>query len=171
MPHQKRCGVFVFIKLMQRLERNYPILNMKHFIKPATIFLMLILAGCSTNFKVPEEKFIGLWELKGRSMFDGIQIRIEKEDGTLKGKIVKLNDNKLVKMFSDINDVWISEIKRTSNSEFKIIEKKIAKDLFALYGISTTQEFSAEFIDDKTIGLGTGISSAKNSKLLYVRID
>jgi len=157
---------------MQRLERNYPILNMKHFIKPTTIFLMLILVGCSPNLKeVPEEKFIGLWELKGRSMFDGIQIRIEKEDGTLKGKIVKLNDNKLVKMFSDINDVWISEIKRASNFEFKIIEKKIAKDLFALYGISTTQEFNAEFIDDKTIGLGTGISSAKNSKLLYVRID
>lgn len=136
------------------------------------LFLAFLIMGCGDKTQeISEDKFIGLWELKGRGMFDGIQIRIEKDNGKLIGKIAKLNNNKLVKMFAEVNDVWVSDIKRQSNFEFKITEKKIAKDLFSLYNIASSEEFEAEFIDDKTIGLGTGISSAQNSKIKYTRVD
>ena len=55
-------------------------------------------------------------------------------------------------MFVDSNAIWISGIKRTSNYQFKLTEKKIAKDLFSLYGLGTSNEFKAEFIDENTIG-------------------
>jgi hypothetical protein len=125
--------------------------------------------SCSGNL-IPDDKFIGTWEMKGRGMFEGIQIRIVKEDGKLIGKILRLNDNKFIKMFADSNDVWVSEIRRTSDFEFKLTEKKIAKDLFSLYGLSTSQEYKAEFIDDNTIGLGMDNSDPLQSSLVYKRI-
>jgi hypothetical protein len=120
-----------------------------------TIFaLTLLLFGCNDKMKeVPMDKFTGLWELKGRGMFEGIQIKIENQGDKLTGKIVKLNDNKLVKMFASNGDTWVSEISRSSNYQFRLTEKKLANDLFSLYGLSTSQEFNVEFIDDNTIGL------------------
>lgn len=57
------------------------------------------------------------WELKGRSMFDGIIIKISSDnEGKLTGVIQALNNNKYVKMFAQKGDLWISNIDRVSNS-------------------------------------------------------
>lgn len=135
------------------------------------LFSLVLFNACSDKYsKVPDEKFVGIWQVQGRSMFDGIEIKIEKADNNLTGRIYKLNDNKFIKMFADSNDVWVSEITRKSNFEFKLTEKKIARDLFSLYGLSTSQEFKAQFIDDNTIGLATESSDPRVSKILYKRV-
>jgi hypothetical protein len=132
---------------------------------------VLLLSGCSKLVEIPDDKFIGVWQLNGREMFDGIQIKIERRGKKLTGKIFKLNGNKLVNMFSAIDDTWISEITRTSNTEFRLTEKKIARDLFSLYGLPTAHEFKAEFIDDNTIGLGGLNSDVQHSVIIYKRIE
>ena len=131
----------------------------------------LFLFSCSDKFKkVSEDRFIGTWELKGASILDGTQIQIQKENNKLVGRIVKLNDNKYVKLFADSNEVWISEISRNSNVEFKLTESKLGKDLFSLYGQKTNQEFKAQFIDDNTIGLATESSDPTTSTRIYKRV-
>ena len=133
----------------------------------ATLFLF----SCSDRFKkVSEDRFIGTWELKGASILDGTQIQIQKENNKLVGRIVKLNDNKYVKLFADSNEVWISEISRNSNFEFNLTESKLGKDLFSLYGQKTNQEFKAQFIDDNTIGLATESSDPTTSTRIYKRV-
>jgi len=133
----------------------------------ATLFLF----SCSDKFKkVSEDRFIGTWELKGASILDGTQIQIQKENNKLIGRIVKLNDNKYVKLFADSNEVWISEISRNSNFEFNLTESKLGKDLFSLYGQKTNQEFKAQFIDDNTIGLATESSDPTTSTRIYKRV-
>jgi len=133
----------------------------------ATLFLL----SCSEKLKtVSEDKFIGTWEMKGTSIMDGTQIQIQKENNKLVGRIVKLNDNKYVKLFADSNEVWISEISRNSNYEFKLIESKLGKDLFALYGQKTNQEFKVQFIDENTIGLATENSEPTTSTRIYKRV-
>lgn len=137
-------------------------------------FTIVLLTSCANeNFrKVPDKSFLGTWELHGRSMFEGIKVKIEKtSNDKLIGHIVELNDNKYIKMFVDSNDLWISGIKRTSNYQFKLTEKKIAMDLFALYGLGTSNEFKAEFIDENTIGLAGGNSDPTKSDIIYKRIE
>lgn len=136
------------------------------------IALIFFIAGCGEKLKeVPTDKFAGVWELKGRKMFEGIQIKIEVQGETVTGKIVKLNDNKWVKMFADNGDVWISEVTRSSNYQFRLVEKKLAKDLFSLYGISTSQEFKVEFIDDNTIGLTSETGDPQKATVFYKRVE
>lgn len=136
--------------------------------------LLFFMFSCDTTkySEVPLSKFEGTWELYGRNMFNGIQINIVTDDkGSMTGHIVKLNEHKLIKMFVDSNDVWISSISRKSNYQFKLTEKKIARELFSLYGLSSSQEFSVEFIDDNTFGLSKGGADPKVSEVLYKRID
>jgi hypothetical protein len=142
-------------------------------IKRLTILVLVVLiVSCGKKVdEVPMDKFLGLWELKGRAMFEGIQIRIDKQGQKLTGKIVKLNDNKLVKLFADNGDTWVSEITRSSNYQFRLTEKKLAKDLFSLYGVSTSQEFKIELIDDNTIGLGTDSSDPQHATIIYKRVE
>lgn len=136
-----------------------------------SLMIGLLVFGCTDKMtEVPLDKFVGLWELKGRNMFDGIQIRIDSHNEKLTGKIVKLNDNKLVKMFADTGEVWVSDISRSSNFQFRVTERKIARDLFSVYGLSTSQEFRTEFIDDNTIGLGTDSSDPQRATIIYKRI-
>ncbi|MBC7863185.1 MAG: hypothetical protein IAF38_09435 [Bacteroidia bacterium] len=144
---------------------------MKFISSPLKIIVIaLLLISCSGQFKkVDEKKFEGVWELKGRDMFEGIEIKIAKEKDKWVGRVTKINSNKFIKLFSDSNDVWVSEIKRTSDFEFKLTEKKIAKELFALYGQSTSQEFKVQFIDDNTIGLTTESSDPTKSTTIYKR--
>jgi predicted RNA-binding protein YlqC (UPF0109 family) len=55
------------------------------------IITTLLVSNCTnTNFqKAPEEQFVGVWELHGRSMFNGIKIKIDKNDrGKLIGRII-----------------------------------------------------------------------------------
>ena len=132
----------------------------------------LLIVGCQDKMKeVPEDKFIGHWEIKGRNMFEGIQIKIERNENQLVGRITRLNDNKFVKIFAETNDIWVSEIRRSSNFEFMLTERKIGKDLFSLYGLSTSQKFTAQFIDDNTIGLGVETSDPQDSKIIYKRVE
>jgi len=135
------------------------------------ILASLFLLSCSEKLKtVSEDKFIGTWEMKGTSIMDGTQIQIQKENNKLIGRIVKLNDNKYVKLFADSNEVWIYEISRNSKYEFKLTECKLGKDLFALYGQKTNQEFKVQFIDDNTIGLATDNSDPTKSTRIYKRV-
>lgn len=140
-------------------------------VKYLLLALTLICFSCSDTAMVSEDKFVGLWELKGRSMFEGIQVRIDKQGEKISGRIFKLNDNKFIKMFADTNDVWVSEIRRSSNYQFRLVEKKIARDLFSLYGLSTSQEFKVQFIDDNTIGLSTESADPLKSQIVYKRIQ
>lgn len=133
--------------------------------------IAILLIGCTKHTtEVPFDKFIGVWELKGTPMIEGMQINIQKEETRLIGKIFKLNQNKYVKLFADSNDVWISNISRASNYEFKLTENKIGKELFAVYGIKSTQDFKVQFIDENTFGLATESSDPKKSGRIYRRI-
>ncbi len=136
------------------------------------LIFTLFISGCSNKLKkTPAENFIGIWKIEGRSMFNGIQIKIEKNENELIGRIYKLNENKFVQLFADSNDVWVSGIERRSNFEFALTEKKIAKDLFSLYGLSTSQEYKVEFFNENAFGLSIDNSKPLNSKIIYRRIN
>ncbi|HZK07257.1 MAG TPA: hypothetical protein VFC92_03560 [Bacteroidales bacterium] len=136
-----------------------------------SLISILIFSSCSQELeKISDNDFIGTWELTGREMFNGIQVSIQKENGKFEGRIIKLNENKYVKFFSDSNDIWVSEIFRSSNYQFKLKEKKIGKEFFAIYELGTTEEFKAEFIDKNTIGLAKSNSNPKKSEIRYKRI-
>jgi hypothetical protein len=136
-------------------------------------FYFWFFISCDTSKlnKIPIEKFVGLWEIHGRPIFDGIKLRIEKnENGELTGKVFKLNENKYVKMFVDSSNTWVSDIKQSSNFEFKLTEKKIGSELFAIYGQESTKEYNVQFIDDNTFGLATGNSDPTKSTIIYKRV-
>jgi hypothetical protein len=143
---------------------------MKHII--GLIVLSIFLGSCNGKLqKVPEDKFIGTWEVKGADVTEGILIKIDKEDGVLKGRVIKKTDNKYIQLFVDSNDVFVSAIERKSNYQFKVSENKIAKALFALYGQKTSQDFEAQFIDDNTIGLAMENSDPLKSTRIYKRVS
>jgi hypothetical protein len=137
------------------------------------IFILVTISGCENNkfSEVPESDFIGKWELHGRSLFNGIQIEITEIENNFVGKVIKLNDEKIIKMFVEVGDIWVLDIKRNSNFEFTLTEKRIASQLFGLYGQSTTESFQVQFIDKNTIALAKEGKDPKNSKVFYKRID
>lgn len=133
---------------------------------------ILLMISCSDmTERIPKDRFIGKWELVGRSMFEGIEVEIYQEDGAMYGRIIKLNDNKYVKMFLEIDDTWISGITRGSNYEFAITEKRIGSPLFSIYGISTSDKYSVQFIDENTFALGDKGRDPLKSSIKYVRIE
>ena len=138
-----------------------------------SIIIWSTIISCNSNQlrKTPIENFKGIWELQGREMFKGIKVDIEQDkDGKLIGRVIELNDNKFVKMFVEINDIWVSEIVRHSNFEFGLTEKKIGSALFSVYGQETSKEFKAQFIDNNTIGLATQNTDPLLSTIKYVRV-
>jgi len=138
------------------------------------LLLGVLFSGCNTEKfkKIPTENFIGLWEIQGREMFNGIQIKVEKtEDNKLKGRVVKLNNNKYVKMLVELDDLWVTEIKRSSNFQFILTEKIIGSDIFNLYGLKTTKTFNVQFINNKKIGLDVGSKDPSKSNMIYIRIE
>jgi hypothetical protein len=145
---------------------------LKNLIYSLLITGLAILAGCTNKLEqVPEEQFVGEWTLKGRSMFEGMVIEIKHNDkNKLIGRIKKLNENKYVQMFADSGDIWISEISRNSNFQFKLTEKKIARELFGLYGLGSSTEFKAEFIDKNIIGISSS-GDPSGSSVIYERIE
>ncbi|MCP4648560.1 MAG: hypothetical protein GY853_00585, partial [PVC group bacterium] len=96
---------------------------------------------------------------------------LKNENGKLIGRLIKLNENKYVKFFCDSNDVWISEIKRNSNFQFSLKEKKIGNELFSIYGLETSKEYKVEFIDENTFGLISNNEDPLKSKIKYRRIE
>lgn len=140
--------------------------HLKYF---TLIILLFALVGCDSSklSKTSDEKFIGTWQLEDRGILSGLHVEIIKNDkGALKGSLKKLNDNKYVQMFMEVGDPFVTEIKRTSNYEFIISEKKIAAPLFSAYGQSTTSEFEAEFNDKNELLLGK-----KGGKGKYIRVE
>jgi len=135
------------------------------------LLLGLLITSCDKLNETPIENFKGTWKLEGRSMFNGIEIKIdENSNGKLIGKVISLNDNKYVRMFVELNNTWVTGIRRTSNYEFRLTEKKIGSDLFSIYGLETAKEYKVEFIDEDTIGLGSGDSKPTDSSMKYIRI-
>jgi len=142
--------------------------------KTKAIILLLItvltLSCNSKSGKISDNKFIGLWEIKGADVTEGIQVKIQKENGKLIGRIYKLNDNKYVKLFLDSNEVFVAGIERKSNYQFKLIENKVGNALFSLYGQKTSQEFEVQFIDDDTFGLALENSDPVKSTRIYKKV-
>ena len=133
--------------------------------------LLMVFSNCSKRYEyVPDKQFIGTWELKGRSMFEGIQIEITEDYGQYQGNVIRLNDNKYIQMFADVGDTWVSDISRKSKYQFKLTEKQIARELFGLYGLGSATEFNVEFIDINTIGLSSGSSNPTLSTVTYKRL-
>ena len=150
-------------------------MNYNRIIRQLLIVMTVVLTLSCDSSKLKEtpiDGFIGEWVLEGRTIFNGIEVSIQQDDnGKLSGKVIKLNDNKYVNMFVEKGDSWVSEIRRASNFEFKLTEKKIGSTLFALYGQTTSKEFDVQFIDDNTIGLGKGSSDPTESTIIYKRVD
>ena len=133
------------------------------------VLVCLCFWRCSDDFtKISDNQFIGVWNIKGRSMFEGIQIKIVKHKNRFNGRISKLNSNKYIRLFANTNDTWISDISRISNKEFKLIEERIAKDLFSLYGQSSSEEFRVKFLDENTFVLFN--ENPKTPKITYQRV-
>ena len=113
--------------------------------------LMIAVSACNGGpfSETPMDRFEGTWELRGRKDFNGIRIKIDSKNGKkFKGRIVELNDNKMVRLFVDSNDVWISNIERLSNFEFELTEKKVAHDLFGMYDLPTKEIHTVQFVND-----------------------
>ena len=138
------------------------------------LIMLLIFGACNSPklSETPLSQFEGIWELEGRSIFEGIQIKIysEKKSEHIIGKITKINSNKYVEMFVDSGDTWISEISRKSNYQFELTEKKIGSQLFSLYGQSTSTNFNVQFIDKSTFGLSPNNLDPEKSTIVYKRV-
>jgi S-adenosylmethionine hydrolase len=88
-------------------------------------------------------------------MFENMEVEILKEqDGNFISVVKKVNDDKFVNMFMEVGDKMVTGIKRKSNFEFVISEKKIAAPLFSQYGQSTLTEFVVTFENKDKILLG-----------------
>lgn len=125
-------------------------------------FSLFLFFGCDSSklSKTPENQFIGKWKLTNRSMLEGIEVQIQKDENQkLSGIITKLNDNKYVNLFCELGDQFISSVKRTSNYQFQITEKRIAAPLFSIYGQETSQIVDVEFVNKNKIKLGTNGSN------------
>lgn len=138
---------------------------MKYFV---LIISIIIFSGCDSSklTETPDSQFLGTWKLVDRGMFENIEIEILKEqNGNFIGVVKKINDDKYVKMFMEVGDKIVTGIKRNSNFEFVISEKKIAAPLFSAYGQSTSTEFVATFESKDKILLGNNGIQGK-----YIRI-
>ena len=120
------------------------------------VCLTLFFVSCDTNklSETPMQQFVGTWVAKDRPLIDGVQFEIAEKDGALEGRILRLNDNKLVDLFSSEGDVLISEITRKSNFQFTVKEKHVAASLFSTYDLPSSEELTAEFHGKNEIWLG-----------------
>lgn len=139
---------------------------MKFLIVVLSLLTLTISCESSILLETPESHFIGKWRLSERGMLEGLEIEIKKDKtGNLIGEITKLNEDKYVTIFMEEGDKFMTKIKRKSNFEFVISEKKIAAPLFSTYGQSTTKEFKVTFDGNDKILLGNN-----GSEGAYVRL-
>lgn len=139
-----------------------------------TILLSISTLSCSDYKHIDESKFIGKWALFGREIYSGMEISITKENNLLVGKINKTPNNKYGDIFLKTGDIWISSIKRSANHYFKITEFKIASEIFALYDLSTTNDYYATFSEDyNTIYLSkkTPNITQKKTRIYFKKIS
>lgn len=139
---------------------------MKYFILLLSLLTLTLSCENSILSETPDSHFIGKWKLSERGMLEGIEIEIKKDKkGDLIGEITKLNEDKYVNIFMEEGDKILTSIKRNSNFEFVISEKKIAAPLFSTYGQKTTKEFKATFDGKDKILLGNN-----GSEGAYIRL-
>jgi hypothetical protein len=134
--------------------------TLKHFKKQfllTPVLFVLLISGCDNMQEVSIEEFRGTWEIQKNAMFNGIQISIEKEYKKMTGRVVQLNENKYVNQFLEPGDIWISNILRASNFEFRIVEKRLAWPLFIQYDLPSTQEYKVTFSGNDTIKMDNKI--------------
>ncbi|MDX1445769.1 hypothetical protein [Lishizhenia sp.] len=132
------------------------------------LFLSAILISCNTDSfqKAAKNQFKGKWRLAKRGILDSLEIEITEDSlKNYTGRVIKVNNNKYVKLFMDDGDLFIKKIKRYSNKDFKLTEKKIAGPLFSIYGESTNKELDVHFHHKDTIYVGE-----KGNGGIYVRI-
>ncbi|NVK66695.1 MAG: hypothetical protein HWE22_19030 [Flavobacteriales bacterium] len=140
---------------------------MRHLIPIIAAILFFSSCDSSKMKETPTSQFVGTWKLTDRGMFDGIEMKVSQNDkGEIKGVVTRLNDDKYVQMFMEEGDLLLSGVKRNSNFEFVVSEKKIAAPLFSAYGQGTTNEFKATFKNENTILLG-----GKGQSGSYVRVN
>ena len=72
-------------------------------------------------------------ELKGRKIYEGMQISFVENNDEIKGYIKSIPQNKYSQFFPDSANIWVSSIQRASNYAFKISEKKIASEVISQY--------------------------------------
>ena len=121
------------------------------------IISIIVFSGCNNSklTETPDSQFYGVWKLVDRGMLENIEIDLSKDkNGNFTGVVTKINDDKYVKMFMEVGDKLITGIKRKSNFEFVISEKKIAAPLFSTYGQSTLTEFIVTFENKNKILIG-----------------
>ncbi len=138
--------------------------------KNSVFFLLAIffLASCDTTklSKTSDDLFVGVWSISGETILDGVEVEITKDaNGNFAGHITKLNEDKLVQMFMEEGDKLITGVKRLSNFEFEMSEKKIASKLFAEYDQSTTVKYKVEFE-----GLDRIVVMEAGAKKVFVRV-
>lgn len=130
------------------------------------VFTFLMSCDTSKLSETPKNQFLGTWKVVGSEKFEGLEIKIDQDKkGKFSGTVVKLNDDKLVRLFLDTGDLWISGIDRNSNFEFVLKEKRIASELFSLYDISTVSEKQVQFRGKNTIVLSKGGENAVYKRL------
>lgn len=135
--------------------------NHKTMIKNIFISLCILSVTFSCDTKklteIPDTQFIGTWKFESNTIYNGIVLKIQKNNkGELKGIVKELNDNKLVNLFMDTNFVLIGNISRNSNFEFSVTENRVAKELFGLYKLETSDVYNAQFANDNLIVLDKG---------------
>lgn len=141
--------------------------------KVFSFLIYLFLTGCDTSkfTETPDSKFIGKWKYESDNIYNNIILNIQKDkNNKFIGRVIQINKNKLVELFVDSNAILINDIKRNSNFEFSIQENRIAKELFSLYNLKSTNDYRAQFINDNLIGLGEGESDPLKSKIKLRRI-
>lgn len=155
----------------QKIKKRGRYIKFTMFLMGVMLFSLISSCDGKKFHEVPLQQFVGTWSVKGRSMLNGIVFSIQSgKNGNLQGKILQLNDNKLVNMFMKPGDIFVKNISRASNFEFKILENKVGHQLFSLYDISTSHTFRAIFINKDTIGLGGENETLTASKIQYVRV-
>lgn len=129
---------------MNFIQTIYPFFNFYRII--LLVISSFVLSSCNSDSlaEKSDEIFLGEWRFKTNDIYDGITIKIEKKSNSFKGKIIKLNDNKIINFFVDTSFVLINDIRRKSNFQFVINENIIGKELLSLYGLKTTKDRDVE---------------------------
>ncbi len=135
------------------------------------ICVAIIITSCDISklSQTPMSKFIGVWRVEDHSILNNCELIISYKSKSLKGRLIKLNQNKLVNLFCDTNTIIISSIARKSNFQFIVKEKLIASELFSSYNISSEKNIEAEFKSENTIILKKPESKIPLFKLIRIK--
>lgn len=92
---------------------------------------IVVLLGCDSSklSETPMSQFKGKWKIIDRPIWKDCIVEIDKD---FTGRLITSNNNKYVELFADSAQVIISSIKRKSNFEFFVSEKRLPQSYFLL---------------------------------------